>query len=205
VLANAASSADVPIPDVSHTTDSGNVAGEALGNPVGITEAVLGDASQSDSVAAIDPLHPAVADASNGYNPGAADTLLALATTTDAPIELPGSTAVGSSDAITSGSNGSSVAVLGHPSAIAGDVIAFNDAPAPPADALFSGSQYTSYGVALTSDITDPSQNAAPSADTASAHDVVVPVVAAAEKQAVPPPDIVDTTHSIDHLGHAML
>jgi hypothetical protein len=84
-------------------------------------------------------------------------------------------------------------------------VIALNDAPAPPANALFTGSQYTDYGVTLSSDIAVPAQHAVSPTDTASAHESFVPVVADVQKSAPPPPDIVDTTHSIDHLGHAML
>jgi hypothetical protein len=84
-------------------------------------------------------------------------------------------------------------------------VIALNDAPTPPAHALFTGSQYTDYGVTLSSDIAIPPQHAVSPADSASAHDTLVPVVADAQKHAPPPPEIVDTTHPIDHLGHAIL
>jgi hypothetical protein len=148
------------------------------------------------------PSHDVGTDASTGHAPGAADALLALATATDEPIELPASAAVGSPSAVTSGSN---AAAVDHPSAITVDVIALNDAPTPPAHALFNGSQYTNYGVALSSDIAAPSQSTAPHSGTELAHDTSVPAVADAQKQTPPPPDIVDTTHSIDHLGHAML
>jgi hypothetical protein len=148
------------------------------------------------------PSHDVGTDASTGHVPGAADALLALATATDEPIELPASAAVGSPSAVTSGSN---AAAVDHPSAITVDVIALNDAPTPPAHALFNGSQYTNYGVALSSDIAAPSQSTAPHSGTELAHDTSVPAVADAQKQTPPPPDIVDTTHSIDHLGHAML
>jgi hypothetical protein len=90
------------------------------------------------------------------------------------------------------------------PAAIAGDVIALSDAPPPPENALFTGNQYTDYGVTLSSDIAVPPQDAASPADAASVHDTSVPVVAD-QKQAPPPPDILDTTQPIDHLGHAML
>jgi hypothetical protein len=147
-------------------------------------------------------LHSVVPDTSTSQAAGPADTLLALATSTDAPIEVPGSATAAPANVVTGASNAAAVV---HPSAIAGDVIALNDAPTPPAHALFNGSQYTDYGVTLSSDIAVPSQPTAPPADPASAHDTLVPVVADAQKQAPPPPDIVDTTHSIDHLGHAML
>jgi hypothetical protein len=199
VLATASDAVSTVSHDVSHSADSGNLAGDALGNSVDISEPALSGVAQSHSNAATDALQPIVTDVSTGYAPGAADALLALATATDAPIELPASTAVGSSSPATSGTNAA------HSSTIAGDAIALNDAPTPTADALFSGNQYTNYGVALHGDIAVPSQNAAPAADIESAHDASVLAVADAQKQAVPPPDIVDTTHQIDHLGHAML
>jgi hypothetical protein len=171
--------------------------------PVGdTTEPVLASAGVSHSNPTTDLLHPAVADTGAGQAAGPADTLLALATATDAPIELPGSATAAPANVATGASN---AAATVHPTAIAGDVIALNDAPAPPAHALFTGSQYTDYGVTLSSDIAVPPQHAVSPADTTSAHDTLVPVVADAQKHAPPPPDIVDTTHSIDHLGHAML
>jgi hypothetical protein len=76
-------------------------------------------------------------------------------------------------------------------------VIALNDAPAPE-NALFTGTQYTDYGVTLSSNIAVPSPQAGSPAETASAHDTLAPVVADAQKDAPPPPDIADTTHAID-------
>lgn len=87
----------------------------------------------------------------------------------------------------------------GATSAVAGDVIALNDAPPPPADSLFNGTQYTDYGVTLSSDIA-PSQTAVSQADAASAQDVSAPVAVDVQKPAPPPPDIVDNT-PIDHVG----
>jgi hypothetical protein len=89
--------------------------------------------------------------------------------------------------------------------ATAGDVIAFNDAPPPPVDPLFTGTYYTDYGVTMSSDIAVPSQPTMTPADAASAQDTSVLVVADVQQQAPLPPDIVDTTHPIDHLGHAAL
>jgi hypothetical protein len=129
-----------------------------------------------------------------------ADTLLALATAIDEPIE--GSATTAPANVATDVSN---AATAVGPTAIVGDVIALNDAPPPPANALFTGNQYTDYGVTLSSDIAVPPQHAVSPADTTSAHDTLVPVVADAQKHAPPPPDIVDTTHPIDHLGHAIL
>jgi hypothetical protein len=158
--------------DVSHPTDTGNVASAT---------------------------HPSAApDTSAGQAPGPADTLLALATATHAPIELPGSATAAPANVATDASNAASAV---HPTAIAGDVIALNDAPPPPANALFNGTQYTHYGITLSSDIAVPPQHAVSSADAASAHDTPVPVVADVQKPAPPPPDIVDTTHTIDHVG----
>jgi hypothetical protein len=154
--------------DVSHPTDTGNVASAT---------------------------HPSAApDTSAGQAPAPADTLLALATA----IELPGSATAAPANVATDASNAASAV---HPTAIAGDVIALNDAPPPPANALFNGTQYTHYGVTLSSDIAVPAQHAVSTADAASAHDTPAPVVADVQKPAPPPPDIVDTTHTIDHVG----
>jgi hypothetical protein len=191
--------------DVSHQADASNVVSDALASaaPVlGTTEPVLASAGASHSSPATDLLHSAVPDISTGQPVGPADTLLALATSTDSPIEVPGSATAAPAHVVTGASN---AAATVHPTPIASDVIALNDAPTPPAHALFAGSQYTHYGVTLSSDIGVPPQHAVSPADTASAHDTLVPVVADAQKHAPPPPDIVDTTHPIDHLGHAIL
>jgi hypothetical protein len=205
VLATATNTVGTPTHDVSHPADTGNVAAGALASVapvVDTTEPVLASAGVSHSNLTTDLLHPAVADTSAGQAAGPADTLLALATATDAPIELPGAATAAPANVVAGASN---AAATVHPTAIAGDVIALNDAPAPPAHALFTGTQYTDYGVTLSSDIAVPPQHAVSPADTTSAHDTLVPVVADAQKHAPPPPDIVDTTHPIDHLGHAML
>ncbi|HMC67645.1 MAG TPA: hypothetical protein VKJ07_00690, partial [Mycobacteriales bacterium] len=68
------------------------------------------------------------------------------------------------------------------PTATAGDVIALKDAPPPPANALFTGTHYTDYGVTLSSDIAVPPQHAVSPADAASAHDASVSVVADVQK-----------------------
>jgi hypothetical protein len=141
-----------------------------------------------------------VSDVSTAQVAGPADTLLALATATDAPIEIPGSTTAAPANDVSN----ASAAV--QPIAIAGDVIALNDAPSAPANALFTGSQYTDYGIKLSSDVAVAPQQAVSPADTASAHDTLVPVVSDVQKHApAPAPDIVDTTHPIDHLGYGMI
>jgi hypothetical protein len=191
--------------DVSHLADASNVVSDGLASAAPVldtTEPVLASAGASHSSPATDLLHSAVPDISTGQAVGPADTLLALATSTDAPIEVPGSATAAPAHVVMGTSN---AAATVHPIPIASDVIALNDAPTPPAHALFAGSQYTHYGVTLSSDIGVPPQHAVSPVDTASAHDTLVPVVADAQKHAPPPPDIVDTTHPIDHLGHAIL
>jgi hypothetical protein len=140
----------------------------------------------------------AAPDTGTGQALGPADTLLALATATDAPIEVPGSATAAPANVVPHVSN---AAAAVEPTAIAGDVIALKDAPPPSENALFTGTQYTDYGVALSSDIAVPQQHAVSSADAAPALDTLAPVAADVQQHAPPPPDIVDTTHPIDHLG----
>jgi hypothetical protein len=189
-------------PVLTTVTDTGNVVSHAAANAtpvVDTTEPVLTSAEASHGNPATDLSQPGVPDVSTGQAPGPADTLLALATATDAPIEVPGSTTAAVTDV-------SHAAAAVHPIAIAGDVIALNDAPSAPANALFTGSQYTDYGIKLSSDVAVAPQQAVSPADAASAHDTLVPAVADVQKHApAPTPDIVDTTHPIDHLGHGMI
>jgi hypothetical protein len=81
-------------------------------------------------------------------------------------------------------------------------VIALQNAPPPPANALFNGNEYTQYGVTLSSDVAASPQGAASSADAASAQHTSVSAVADVQ-HAPPPPDIVDPAHTTDH--HAIL
>jgi hypothetical protein len=206
VLLTVTDTVSTPSHDISRPADTGNVVSGALASPapvVDASEAVLASAGASHASPATEVLHSAVPDTSIGQAAGPAETLLALATSTDAPIEVPGSATAAPASVATGASH---AAATVHPAAIAGDVIALNDAPPPPAHALFTGSQYTDYGVAL-SNVAVPPQHAASPADTASAHDTLVPVVADAQQHAPPPPppDVVDTSHPIDHLGHAIL
>ena len=204
VLTTVSDTVSAPTHDLLHPADIGKVS-DALASAapvVDTTEPVLASAGASHSSPPTDLLHSAAPDISMGQAAGPADTLLALATSTDAPIEVPGSATAAPANVVMGASN---AAATVHPTPIASDVIALNDAPTPPAHALFAGSQYTHYGVTLSSDIGVPPQHAVSPADIASAHDTLVPVVADAQKHAPPPPDIVDTTHSIDHLGHAIL
>jgi hypothetical protein len=203
-LATTAAAVSHPTSDVSHPADTGNAASHAPANAapvVDTSEPVLASAGVSHSDPATHLLQPAVPDVSTGQAPGPADTLLALATATDAPIEVPGSATAAPANVVTDVSN---AAAAVHPAAIAGDVIALNDAPPPPANALFTGTQYTDYGVTLSSDVAVSPQLAVSPAGAASAHDTSVPEVADVQQHAPPPPpDIVDTTHPTDH--HAIL
>jgi hypothetical protein len=167
---------------VSHPTDVGNLVSDALPSPAPVVHTT-------------EPVTTTTAALSNPTSDVSdpADTLLSLATATNAPIEVSGSPMAAPVD---------TAAV--HPTTIGGDVIALNDAPPPPTHALFTGTQYTHYGVTLSSDVAVPPQHAVSLADTTSAHDTLVPVAADAQGHAPPPPDIMDTTHTIDHLGHAM-
>jgi len=73
-------------------------------------------------------------------------------------------------------------------------VIALNDAPPPSENALYTGTEYTDYGVNLSSDIAVPPQDTGSSADGAAGPDT-----------APPPPEIVDANHPTDHPEHAIL
>jgi hypothetical protein len=190
--------------DVLYPADTGKVS-ETLASavPVGdLNEPVLASAGLSHSNPTTDLLQPAVADTSAGLAAGPADTLLAFATATNAPIEVPESATAAPANAVTNGSN---AAAAVHPSTIAGDVIALNDAPPPPAPALYTGTQYTDYGVTLSSGNAVPAQHATSPADAGSTHDTSVPVIADVPQHSAPPSELVDTTHPIDHLGHAIL
>jgi hypothetical protein len=202
-LATATDSASTLSHDVSHAADIVNVAGDASAGPViDTTEPVLASAGVSHSNPATDLSHPAVPDISVGQAPGPADTLLALATSTDAPIEVPGSATAAPANVATGASH---AAAAVDPSTITGDVIALHDAPPPPAPALYTGTQYTDYGVTLSSGNAVPAQHATSPADAASTHDTSVPVVADVPQHSAPSSELVDTTHPIDHLGHAIL
>jgi hypothetical protein len=123
-----------------------------------------------------------------------AETLLALATATDAPIQVP-------EPATTSPAN--TVAQV-HPIDVTGDVIDLNDAPAPPANTLFTGTQYTQYGITLSSEATGSAHDPVSSPDATSAQHTSAPAVADVQQHAPPSPDVVDP-HSTDHLAHAIL
>jgi hypothetical protein len=164
-----------PTSDVSHPAD-GTVASDALANAapdVGATEPLTTTAASASPTS--DVSHPA-------------DTIIALATATNAPIQVPESATAAPAD----------TAAPVHPTAVAGDVIALNDAQPSPADTLFTGTEYTQYGVTLSSHAAASPQHAASSADAASAQDTSAPAVADAPQHTPPPPDIVDPTYSID-------
>jgi hypothetical protein len=181
--------------------EPGNIAADALLNTAAVSdspvapaiEPVLDSAGISASNLSTHLLQPDVDDTGSGQA-GPADTLLALATASDAPIEVP----AGATAAPASAAPGTSTTA--DAAAITGDVIALNDAPQPPANVMFTGAQYTDYGVTLSSDIVVPQQPAVSPNDTASAHDSFVQVAGDVQQHAPSPPDL-DTTHSIDHLG----
>jgi len=176
--------------EVSPPADSGNLTSGTLATNASaapgadITSPVL--ASTGDSLPATD-LSP---EGSTDQAAGPADTLLALATA-DAPIEVPQAATAPASDAASA-----------EPIAFEGDVIALDGAEQPPENALFTGTQYTDYGVTLSSNIEIPQQTAAASsADAASTQDTAVPIAGSDVHQPAPAPDVVDTTTPIDHLG----
>ena len=206
VLTPTAAAPSHPTSDASDPADTGNVASDALASAAPVVETiepVLTPTAAAPSHPTTDASDPAGPDTSSGSQaPGPADTLLALATATDAPIEVPESATAAPANVATDVSNNAAAVDL---TPIAGDVIALNDAPSPSANALFTGNQYTDYGITLSSDIAVPPQDAASPADAASAHDTSVPAVADVQKQAPPPPDILDMNNPVDHLGNAIL
>jgi hypothetical protein len=186
--------------DVAQT---GNVTADALPHAAAIDDAPVANAvepvpaglgiSASNPQSNLLPLD--MGDSGSGHASEPAATLLALATG-DAPIEVPAA-AVASANTTADTPNAPTAA---DATAITGDVIALNDAPHAPANALFTGTQYTDYGVTLSSDIVVPQQPAASSVDTTSTHDTLVQVVGDVQQHAPSTPDV-DPTHSIDHLG----
>jgi hypothetical protein len=164
------------------TATVGTLSHDAMTEPLTSTAAIsndlTSDVSHPDSTGASDVSHPA-------------DTLLALATATDAPIQLPVSPPTASAQPVPD-----------IQPTVAADVIALQNAPPPPANALFNGNEYTQYGVTLSSDVAPSPQGASSSADAASAQHTSVSAVADVQ-HAPPPPDTVDPAHITDH--HAIL
>ena len=122
------------------------------------------------------------ADAGNA----ASDALTDAAPVNDTTEPVPATTATALNDQ-TSDVSGPAIATTG-------DVVALNDAPPPPENALYTGTEYTDYGVNLSSDIAVLPQDTGSSADAGSGPDT-----------APPPPEIVDTNHPTDHPEHAIL
>jgi hypothetical protein len=204
VLTPTAAAPSDPTTDASHPADTGNAVGDALASvaPVVDTiEPVLATTAAAPSDPTTDASDSTAPDTSSGSQASdPADTLLALATAADAPIEVPASATAAPANVVTDVSDDAV-----DPAPVAGDVIALNDAPPPPANALHTGNQYTDYGVTLSSDIVVPPQDDVSPTDAASAHDTSAPAVADVQKQPPPPPDVVDTNNPVDHLGHAIL
>jgi hypothetical protein len=163
------------------TATVGTLSHDATTEPLTTTAAISNDLTSDVS-------HPASTGASVSHP---ADTLLALATATDAPIQLPVSPPTASAQPVPD-----------IQPTVAADVIALQNAPPPPANALFNGNEYTQYGVTLSSDVAASPQGAASSADAALAQHTSVSAVADVQ-HAPPPPDIVDPAHTTDH--HAIL
>jgi hypothetical protein len=200
-----ASPADVaetaPVTGAGLTSDvgqPGNTVADPLPNAaaIDIIEPAVDSAGISLSNPSTNLSQPNMEDTGFGQA-GPADTLLALATGTDAPMQVPVFATAAPDNAAADVSNATTSA---DTTAITGDVIALNDAPSPSANSLFSGTQYTDYGVTLTSDIVVPQQPIVAPTDTATAQDTSVPVAGDVQQHAPSPTDI-DTTPSIDHLG----
>ena len=206
VLTSTAAAPSDPTTDASHPADTGNAVGDALASVAPVVDTIepvlapTAAAPSDPTTDASDSTAPDTSSDSQASDP--ADTLLALATAADAPIEVPASATAAPANVVTDVSDDAAAV---DPAPVAGDVIALNDAPPPPANALHTGNQYTDYGVTLSSDIVVPPQDDASPTDAASAHDTSEPAVADAQEQAAPSPDVVDMTQTIDHLGHAIL
>jgi hypothetical protein len=183
---------------VSNPVDTGNVTDAGAAPVVDATEPALVSAVVSYDTA-MTLLQLVVPDTSAAPSAGPADTLLALATSTDASGEVPGSAT------ITPVATASNAAPAIDPTTHMGDVIAFYDEPSSPAPDLFTGTHYTDYGVMLSSDTGAAAPHVVSPADAASAPDTLVPVVADLQKPTEPPPDILTAIHPIDHLAHAIL
>jgi hypothetical protein len=209
-LATASDAVSTPTQDVSHLVADGSAGSDTVASVAPVADITASHAIDGASLSdpAADLLHAATGDTgssntSTGNVSGPADTLLAAANATHTPIEVPESATAAPTNI---GTGAPPASAAPDQIATAGDVIALPDA-SPPANALYSGTQYTQYGVALSSDTTSPSQHAASQADTTAAHDSSAPVVADVQhqtQQQAPPllPDIVDTSHqSTAHLG----
>jgi hypothetical protein len=159
---------------------------------VDTSEPVLASAGVSPSDPGTALLHLAGVDTGTSQASGSADTLFALATATDAPIEV--------SESATSGAANGGSNAAGAIDPVAGDVIALNDAPKSPINTLFTGTHYTEYGVTLSSIVVQP-QHAGAAAETALTEVTSVSLVADVSQHSQSTHEMVDTTHSIDHLG----
>jgi hypothetical protein len=215
-LSTATDTVSTPGQDVSHSLADGSVSSDTPASvaPIAdVTAPLYASEGSSSGNPAADLLHAAIgdgstSDTSTGSASGPADTLLAAATATHAPIVLPESAAANPASVGTDASHASAAT---DQTATTGDVIALHDTASPPPNALYTGTQYTQYGVTLSSDTTSPSQHAVSAVDTVSAPDNSAPLVAdlqhQSQQQASPPP-IVDTSHlSTVHsgLGDAIL
>jgi hypothetical protein len=193
VLANAAPDAQTTEPVTTTAAAANNAISDESHPPTGTVASDV-PVNAAPDVQTTEPVTTAVAAADNAANDVShpADTLLALATATDAPIQVP--------ESATAAPANTEASI--HPADVAGDVIDLNDAPPPPANTLFTGTQYTQYGVTLSSNAGTATQDAS-SVDATSVQHTSAPAVADVQQHAPPPPEIADPTHTTDH--HAIL
>jgi hypothetical protein len=177
---------------VSDPAETGTVASDALADaapavetsePVPTTTAAAVNDPTSD---VSDPADTGtVASDALGDAAPVVETIEPAPTTTAAAVSAPTSEVSDPADTGTVASN--TLADAAPVDEAAGDVIDLNDEPPPPENALHTGTEYTDYGVNLSSDSAVPPQNTGSSADAASASDT-----------APPPPEIVDTNQPTD-------
>ncbi len=165
-----------------------------LTNDVGDTVAPVETAVQPVLATVTDTVGTLTNEVGDTFAPVEAAAQPVLATVTDtvgtltSDVSHPADTGNAASDAL------ADVAPVNDTIATSGDVIALNDAPPSSENALYTGTEYTDYGVNLSSDIAVPPQDTGSSADGAAGPDT-----------APPPPEIVDANHRTDHPEHAIL
>ncbi len=190
LLTTLSESADTPTQDGVHATPV-----DAAPHPMLTTLGDTADTAKDVVAQATDTSNPVTTPVATQGDlssdaPHQADTLLALATAPDAPIQVPDSSAA----------TPANTATPTHLTNLGADVIDLNDA-SPPANTLFTGTQYTEYGIALSSDPTVSPPHTDSPADATSTQ----PASATAVVDVQQHPDIVDPAHSTDHLAHAIL
>jgi hypothetical protein len=168
------------------------VASDALADAVPVVETT--EPAPTTTAAGVSD---ATSDVSDPADTGAvaSDTLADAAPVVEASEPAPTTTAAAVSDPtsdvsdpVDTGTGASDAVADAAPVDVAsGDVIALNDEPPPPENALHTGTEYTDYGVNLSSDSAVAPQGTASSADATSASDT-----------APAPAEIVDTNQPTD-------